>query len=64
MRNFLVRVLYAVICVAIFWWIFPLFVAVVGFPMAGSLLELVRALIACIAVIYVLFGPAPPVPWA
>jgi hypothetical protein len=63
MKNFLWRILYAVICVVIFLVIFPLFMAVVGFPMTGQVWELIRMLVACIAVVYVLFGPAPPAPF-
>jgi len=63
MKNFLLRMLYAVICVVIFLVVFPMFMNVVGFAMAGQVWELVRVLVACIAVVYVLVGPTPPAPW-
>jgi len=63
MKNFLLRMLYAVICVVIFWLVFPLFLSIVGFSLSGQVLAMFRIIIACLAVIYVLFGPAPPVPW-
>jgi hypothetical protein len=45
------------------WLILPLFLSVIGFTFPGNIWELLRVVIACIAVIYVLFGPAPPSPW-
>ena len=63
MKAFLWRILYAAISVVIFWLIFPLFLAVVGFDVSGNLLQLMRLVIACIAVLYVLFGPEPPYPF-
>ncbi len=63
MRNLLWRMLYAVICVVIALLVIPLFMSVVGFPLAGDLMQLIRLLIACIAVLYVFFGPVPPAPW-
>ena len=63
MKNFLLRMLYAVVCVVIFLVVFPMFLNVVGFTVAGQVWALVRVLVGCIAVVYVLFGPAPPAPW-
>lgn len=63
MRALLWRVLYAVIVFFIFWWIFPLFAAAVGFPLTGPLLGLLKPVTACIAVLYVIFGPPPAAPW-
>ncbi len=63
MKNFLLRMLYALICVVIFLVVFPLFMSVVGFPITGQVWALIRMLVACIAVVYVLFGPTPPAPW-
>jgi len=62
-KSFLWRVIIAAICVVMFWLIFPLFLEVIGFAMTGSLIALMKLCIACIAIIYVLFGPAPPTPW-
>ncbi len=63
MRNLLWRMLYAVICVVIALLVIPLFLSVVGFPLSGDLMQLIRLLIACIAVLYMFFGPVPPAPW-
>lgn len=63
MKAFLWRVLYALICVFIFLWIFPLFCTAVGFPLTGALGGLLKPLVACLAVLYVLFGPPPSAPW-
>lgn len=64
MSNILLRMLYAVICVLIFWWVTPLFLQVIGFPMSGQVVQLVRIIVACLALLYVAFGPTPPRPWA
>ena len=63
MKAMLWRVIYAVVCVVVFWMVFPLFLDVVGFRPEGSLLQLMRVCVACIAVLYVLFGPQPPTPF-
>ncbi len=63
MKAFLWRVLYAVLLVFMFFWIAPLFAAAVGFPVGGAMWQLLRAVIACIAVLYVIWGPAPPAPF-
>ena len=63
MRAFLWRILYAAVCFVLFWWVFPLFLSVVGVHPAGNLLELMRVVTAAIAILYVLFGPAPPMPF-
>lgn len=63
MKAFLWRVIYAAVCVVIFWLIFPLFLNVIGFSAEGSLIALLKICIACAAVIYVLFGPPPTTPF-
>lgn len=63
MRGFLIRMLYAVVCVVLFWFVFPLFLEVLSLPLTGPVLQLLHILIACIALLYVFFGPAPPEPW-
>ena len=64
MSAFLWRVIYAVVGVIVFLLIMPLFCSVVGFPLQGEVWQLLRICVACIAVIYVLFGPAPPKPFS
>jgi hypothetical protein len=63
MKALLWRVLYAVICVVIALLIIPLFLQVVGFPVSGQVEQLLKLVIACLAVLYVFFGPPPPMPW-
>ena len=63
MRAFLWRILYAAICFVLFWLVFPLFLAVVHVPIEPALMELMRVISMALAVLYVLFGPAPPVPF-
>lgn len=63
MKAFLWRMLYAVICVLMFWLVFPLFIQILGFPLTGPVAQLMHILIACIAVLYVLFGGPPPMPF-
>jgi len=62
-RNMLWRVVYAAIAVVMFWLIFPLFLAVIGFALPANLVLLLRLVTACLAVLYVLFGPVPAAPW-
>ena len=63
MKNLLWRMLYAVVAFVMFWLVFPLFLSVIGFAFPGDLLALMKIITACIAVLYVLFGPTPPTPW-
>lgn len=63
MRNFLWRIVFAALAVVMFWLVFPLFLSVIGFALSSNVVALLRVCIACIAVLYVLFGPAPPAPW-
>lgn len=63
MSGFIWRVILAVVCFVIFWAIFPAFVQLVGFPISAPLMTIIRACVAGLAVIYVLFGTRPPPPW-
>jgi hypothetical protein len=63
MSAFLWRILYAAICFVLFWWVFPLFLTVLGVPVSAALLELMKVVTAAIAILYVLFGPPPPRPF-
>ncbi len=63
MKALLWRVVYAVICVVIFFKVAPLFASVVGFTMTGDVWELVRICVGCLAVLYVIWGPQPPSPF-
>ena len=63
MRALLWRMLYALICVIIALLVIPLFLRVIGFPVSGEVEQLIRIVIACLAVLYVFFGPPPPAPF-
>ena len=63
MKAFIWRVIIAAISVVMLWWILPLFLTVIGVSTGGVLLALIKACTACLAILYVLFGPAPPVSW-
>lgn len=54
------RVVYAAICVFMLWLVVPLFLEVIVFSVPGNLMALMRLCVACIAVLYVFFGPPPP----
>lgn len=62
-RALLWRILYAAICFVLFWWIFPMFLEVLGVNPVNALLMLIKACTAAIAILYVLFGPPPPSPF-
>lgn len=63
MKAMIWRVIYAVICFVLFWWIAPLFLSVLGVSVGGNVLELLKICSAAIAILYVIFGPAPPAPF-
>jgi hypothetical protein len=63
MKAMLWRTLYAVICVSMVLWLAPLVAAALGFPLAGTLWTLTKAIIACLAVLYIIWGPPPAAPW-
>jgi hypothetical protein len=63
MRALLWRTLYAVICVFMVLWLAPLVATAVGFPLTGAVWALVRAIMACIAVLYIIWGPPPSAPF-
>jgi hypothetical protein len=63
MKNLLWRALYAVICVFMVLWLAPLVAAAIGFPLTGAVWALGKALMACIAVLYIIWGPSPPAPF-
>ena len=63
MKALLWRALYAVICVFMVLWLAPLVAAAVGFPLTGATWALVKAIIACIAVLYIIWGPQPAAPF-
>ena len=63
-KNILIRHVYAAICAFLILLILPLFLDVIGFGApAGQLLALLRLSVACLALVYVIWGPPPPTPW-
>lgn len=63
MSSLIWRALYAAICFVIFVYIVPLFLNVIGLSVVGALWLFIRACAACLAVLYVLFGPEPRKPF-
>ena len=63
MKHLLWRLVYALIGMLIASMIVPLFASVVGFPLAGNVWALLKVTIACLVVLYVLFGPSPAEPF-
>ena len=63
MQNFLIRALYAVVGWWVFWLVFPLFLDVISLNIPGNLMQLLRIITACLALIYVLYPSVPPKPW-
>ena len=61
MKNLLWRVLYAIICVFMIFWLAPMVAVALGFPIPAW--PLFKAIISCLAVLYIIWGPAPPAPW-
>lgn len=63
MKALLWRVLYAVICVSMVMWLAPMVAVALGFPLGGTLWTLTKAIMACLAVLYIIWGPPPTAPW-
>jgi hypothetical protein len=63
MKAFVWRVVYAIVCFFLFWLIFPPFLGVIGLPLPGDILTLLRACTAAIAILYVLYPSQPPMPF-
>jgi hypothetical protein len=63
MKALLWRALYAVICVFMVLWLAPLVAAAVGFPLTGAVWALAKGIMACLAVLYIIWGPLPPSPF-
>ena len=63
MKNLFVRLVYAAICAFLLLLIVPLFLSVVGLTPSAALVELLRLCVGALAVIYVIWGPPPPMPW-
>jgi hypothetical protein len=63
-KQLLWRVIYAAILIVILVVVVPLLFQLVGIGIpAGPAVTLIRFAFACLVIIYVLFGPAPPAPF-
>jgi hypothetical protein len=63
MKALIWRIIIAAIIFTVFWWIFPLFLAVLEVHISVALIQLLKVCSAAVAILYVLFGPVPPYPW-
>lgn len=63
MKAFIWRIVYAAVCVFMFWWIFPLFLLVIGFHLPSDIQQLLKVAVACLAILYVLYPSQPPTPF-
>ena len=63
MRGMLWRVIIAVICFALFIALLPPVLHVIGFPLSRDLEQIVRICAAGLAILYIIWGPAPPPPF-
>jgi len=63
MKAFVWRIVYAVVCFFLFWLVVPPFLAVIGLPLPGDILQLVRVCTAAMAILYVLYPSSPPMPF-
>lgn len=63
MKAVLVRVLFAVLAVYLFWLLAPLFLAAIGLTLPASLTALLRIVVPVIALLYVCSGPSTGAPW-
>jgi hypothetical protein len=59
MSAFIQRLLLAVVCVLILYAVLPAFARVVGFPLSGDVLTILKVCIAGLAVLYVGWGKTP-----
>lgn len=60
----MLRAAYAVIAFLLFWWIAPLLVAALHIPVEAAVWALLHAVVASLCIGYVIWGGAPPKPWA
>lgn len=63
-KAFLLRLIYAVICFALFWWLIPMFLDIIGLNPPGNIVQFLKVISGLLALLYVVFGPAePPYPF-
>ncbi len=59
LKALLWRIVIVIVVAIILAYIVPLFLAFVGFTVSALALQLLRACLVCIAIIYVFWGPEP-----
>jgi hypothetical protein len=64
MPNWFWRILIALVVAIFIYWIVPPVAHILGFPISGDIETVLHALVACGAVLYILFGRPVPNPWA
>jgi len=60
MSGILWRVLIAVVCCLVAYALIPPVARVIGFPLTGDVMQIVKIVIAALAVFYILRGPTLP----
>lgn len=61
MAGYAFRAIVALVCFGLFVLVAPLFMEVIGLTLAGNIWQLIRILVAIIALAYVVWGP--PLNW-
>jgi uncharacterized membrane protein len=65
MRSILIRVLIAVVVVAVIYWLLPPVLRLLGLPSpSGDMATVVHAVVGLLALVYIIWGPTPATPWA
>jgi uncharacterized membrane protein len=65
MRAVLWRVLIAIVVVAVVFWLLPPVLRLLGLPAPGGDFAVVlHAVVGLLALLYIIWGPTPPTPWA
>lgn len=65
MASVLWRVLIAVVVVAVLYWLGPIVLRLLGLPSpTGDMQTLLKGVTGLLALIYIVWGPTPPRPWA
>lgn len=65
MAALLWRVLIAILVIAFLFWLGPMVLHLIGLPQPGSeAMTVFKAIAGLLALIYIVWGPSPPRPWA
>lgn len=63
MKAMLWRMIFAAVVVFVFLWVFPLFLQAIGLSLPGTLMQLIKVCVACLALLYVFFTTNDPAPF-